>query len=167
MSKWNKFSNIVYLVIEGGDSGMDLLAARETDDAAKKLSMILKHKVRIYLSKLVCKSVFSLSVKLAVVAPASYGSTVAQDLSTVAASKTRQKLWERAYGSLDKALQRGAGLAFFRSVFPVRESTTSDGKWDSEESPLKLRLLLSAWQGHKYLASWRTTYIHRVVHLVR
>ena len=86
------------------------------------------------------------------VAPASYGSTVAQDLSTVAASKTRQRLWERAYGSLDKALQKGAGLAFFRSVFPVKESTTSDSRWDTEESPLKLRLLLSAWQGHQTLA---------------
>ena len=86
------------------------------------------------------------------VAPASYGSTVAQDLSTVAASKTRQRLWERAYGSLDKALQKGAGLAFFRSVFPVKESTTSDSIWDAEESPLKLKILLSAWQGHETLA---------------
>ena len=86
------------------------------------------------------------------VAPASYGSTVAQDLSTVAASKTRQRLWERAYGSLDKALQKGAGLAFFRSVFPVKESPTSDSRVDTEDCPLKLRLLLSAWQGHQTLA---------------
>ena len=87
------------------------------------------------------------------VAPASYGSTVAQDLSTVAASKTRQKLWERAYGSLDKALQKGAGIAFFRSVFPVKESATAY-QWDSEESPLKLKLLLSAWQGRKPWRLW-------------
>ena len=96
------------------------------------------------------------------VAPASYGSTVAQDLSTVAASKTRQKLWERAYGSLDKALQKGAGIAFFRSVFPVKESATADQffvltGWDSEESPLKLRLLLSAWQGRKPWRLWTLT----------
>ena len=47
MSKWNKFSNVVCLVLEGGSCGMDLLTAREKDDAAKKLSMLLKHKVRI------------------------------------------------------------------------------------------------------------------------
>ena len=84
------------------------------------------------------------------VAPGSYGSTVAQDLATVAASKNRQRLWERAYGSLDKALEKGAGFAFFRSVFPVRESTAPGSgalRPDAEGSPLKLRLLLSAWQG--------------------
>ena len=45
MSKWNKFSNIVCLVMEGGNSGMDLLAARETVETAAKLSKLLKHKV--------------------------------------------------------------------------------------------------------------------------
>ena len=81
------------------------------------------------------------------VAPGSYGSTVAQDLATVAASKNRQRLWERAYGSLDKALEKGAGFAFFRSVFPVKETGNSSLQPDAEGSPLKLRLLLSAWQG--------------------
>ena len=48
MSKWNKFSNIVCLVMECGNSGMDLLTARENDENAKKLSMLLKHKVAIF-----------------------------------------------------------------------------------------------------------------------
>ena len=45
MLKWNKFSNVVCLVIEGGNSAMDLLTARDTDESANKLSCLFKHKV--------------------------------------------------------------------------------------------------------------------------
>ena len=46
MLKWNKFSNVVCLVIEGGNSAMDLLTARDTDESANKLSCLFKYKVQ-------------------------------------------------------------------------------------------------------------------------
>jgi hypothetical protein len=70
VTKWNKFSNVVCVVVDNGFTGDELLYARDSIDAAKKLDALLKFKVEV-------------------VSPASYGSTPAQDLSLVAASKTR------------------------------------------------------------------------------
>jgi RNA exonuclease 1 len=52
---------------------------------------------------------------------------------------------EKVYGCLADVLEKGAAFKFYRSVFPVRKDPA---KVDLPEQdlPLKLRLLLSAWQ---------------------
>ncbi len=134
VDKWNKFANVVCVVAENcGFTGEELLTARDVEGPARRLDGLLKH-------------------KLAVVSPASYDSTFAQDLMMVAASNKRKRMLESAYGSLSDALDKGAAFNFHRSVFPMKKDVgvgTSPSKepiLTTTDHPLRMRLLLSARQ---------------------
>ena len=84
---------------------------------------------------------------LEVTSPASYSSSMAEELALMPLTVSHKKRLIEEYGSLENSMEKGEAFKAFRSIFPVSvsESKTKDVS-SSEKECLKLRLLLSATQ---------------------
>jgi len=118
LAKWNRLSNLVVLVVEG----LGLPAA----DKPWIPNMPL----------------------LEVVAPASYGSSVAEELALLPLTVRHKKKLIEEFGSLENSLEQGEAFKAFRSIFPVKvaEASTSPSPSATPSDAMKVRLLLSASQ---------------------
>jgi len=116
LTKWNRLSNLVVLVIEG-------LGVNHLEGWPSKMPL------------------------LEVTSPASYSSSMAEELALMPLTVSHKKRLIEEYGSLENSMEKGEAFKAFRSIFPVSvsESKTKDVS-SSEKECLKLRLLLSATQ---------------------
>jgi len=115
LSKWNRLTNLVVLVIEG--LGVDQLEGWPT--------MPL----------------------LEVTSPASYSSSMAEELALMPLTVSHKKRLIEEFGSLENSMEKGEAFKAFRSIFPITVNETKMSKEEkSEKECLKLRLLLSATQ---------------------
>ena len=87
-----------------------------------------------------------------VVSPASYHSTVAEELALLPLTVTHKKKLIEQFGSLESALEKDEAFKAFRSIFPVRK-VEKEIKVEKgivvdtvKNECLKLKLLLSATQ---------------------
>ena len=117
MSKWNRLSNMVMLVLEG--VGMENYTSYE-----KSAAWMRKH----------------IPDMVEVISPSSYHSSVVEELSMLPLTVMHKEKLIKKFGSLESALEKDEAFKAFRSIFPVKfESKT-------KSSSLKLSLLLSATQ---------------------
>ena len=115
LTKWNRLTNLVVLVIEG--LGVDQLEGWPT--------MPL----------------------LEVTSPASYSSSMAEELALMPLTVSHKKRLIEEFGSLENSMEKGEAFKAFRSIFPITVNETKMSKEEkSEKECLKLRLLLSATQ---------------------
>lgn len=116
LAKWNRLSNLVVLVVEG----LGLPAAMEPWIPNMPL--------------------------LEVVAPASYGSSVAEELALLPLTVRHKKRLIEEFGSLESSLEQGEAFKAFRSIFPVKVAEATSTTTSSPSDGMKVRLLLSASQ---------------------
>ena len=115
LSKWNRLTNLVVLVIER--LGVDQLEGWPT--------MPL----------------------LEVTSPASYSSSMAEELALMPLTVSHKKRLIEEFGSLENSMEKGEAFKALRSIFPIAVNETKVSKEErSEKECLKLRLLLSATQ---------------------
>jgi len=121
MSKWNRLSNMVCLVIDNVG-------------------------VEDFLSNNDESSWFNSSIRdlLEVVSPASYQVATQEELALMPVSITAKKKLIAEFGSLESALEKDEAFKVFRSVFPIEVDPSPQDR--SERDSLKLQLLLSASQ---------------------
>jgi len=121
MSKWNRLSNMVCLVVDrvGVDDFLD----------SKEISPWFHDNIGNLLE---------------VVSPASYSVCTAEELALMPISVTAKKKLIQEFGSLESALEKDEAFKVFRSVFPVKFSSAP--KTRNEREGLKIKLLLSASQ---------------------
>ena len=121
LQKWNRLSNMVVLVLEG--TGLDDYTA-----AYSSLGWLRKHVPNL----------------VEVVSPASYHSSVVEELSLLPLTVMHKERLIQQFGSLESACEKNEAFKAFRSIFPIKHlsSKALQGAGDS----LKLRLLLSATQ---------------------
>eukprot|EP00090_Calanus_glacialis_P004236 TRINITY_DN13135_c0_g1_i1.p1 TRINITY_DN13135_c0_g1~~TRINITY_DN13135_c0_g1_i1.p1 ORF type:complete len:630 (-),score=236.77 TRINITY_DN13135_c0_g1_i1:28-1917(-) len=122
LSKWNRLSNLVVLVIDG--VGLDDYNSQTGEDA-----WFSKHIPNL----------------VEVVSPASYHSTVAEELALLPLTVTHKKKLIDQFGSLESALEKDEAFKAFRSIFPVKQVDKEKVKTKSPDN-FKLKLLLSATQ---------------------
>ena len=129
LTKWNRLSNLVVLVMDG--VGLDDFNSHSSD-----LSWLPKHLPNL----------------VEVVSPASYHSTVAEELALLPLTVTHKKKLIEQFGSLESALEKDEAFKAFRSIFPVRK-VEKEIKVEKgivvdtvKNECLKLKLLLSATQ---------------------
>jgi len=116
LSKWNRLTNLVVLVIE--KLGVDHLEGWPT--------MPL----------------------LEVTSPASYSSSMAEELALMPLTVSHKKRLIEEFGSLENSMEKGEAFKAFRSIFPITVNETKKASKEEklEKECLKLRLLLSATQ---------------------
>jgi len=122
LSKWNRLSNLVVLVMDG--VGLDDYNSHTGEDA-----WFSKHIPNL----------------VEVVSPASYHSTVAEELALLPLTVTHKKKLIDQFGSLESALEKDEAFKAFRSIFPVKQVDKEKVKTKSPDN-FKLKLLLSATQ---------------------
>eukprot|EP00092_Neocalanus_flemingeri_P015543 GFUD01016825.1.p1 GENE.GFUD01016825.1~~GFUD01016825.1.p1 ORF type:complete len:643 (+),score=200.69 GFUD01016825.1:177-2105(+) len=120
MSKWNRLSNMVVLVLDG--VGLD-----DYNSHSDTLSWFPKHVPNL----------------VEVVSPYSYHTTVAEELALLPLTVNHKKKLIDQFGSLESALEKDEAFKAFRSIFPVKP--VDKAKMTSPDN-LKLKLLLSATQ---------------------
>jgi len=130
MTKWNRLSNLVVLVMDG--VGLD-----DYNSNTNNLGWFPKNIPNL----------------VEVVSPASYSSTVAEELALLPLTVNHKKKLIDQFGSLESALEKDEAFKAFRSIFPVKSDdkdkvSKSEKKNEEEMSKgcLKLKLLLSATQ---------------------
>lgn len=130
MTKWNRLSNLVVLVMDG--VGLD-----DYNSNTSALSWLTKNIPNL----------------VEVVSPASYSSTVAEELALLPLTVNHKKKLIDQFGSLESALEKDEAFMAFRSIFPVKseekDKVAKIEKKNEEEMSkgcLKLKLLLSATQ---------------------
>jgi len=130
MTKWNRLSNLVVLVMDG--VGLD-----DYNSNTSALSWLTKNIPNL----------------VEVVSPASYSSTVAEELALLPLTVNHKKKLIDQFGSLESALEKDEAFKAFRSIFPVKseekDKVAKIEKKNEEEMSkgcLKLKLLLSATQ---------------------
>jgi len=130
MTKWNRLSNLVVLVMDG--VGLD-----DYNSNTSALSWLTKNIPNL----------------VEVVSPASYSSTVAEELALLPLTVNHKKKLIDQFGSLESALEKDEAFMAFRSIFPVKSEEKDkvakiEKKTEEEMSKgcLKLKLLLSATQ---------------------
>jgi len=130
MTKWNRLSNLVVLVMDG--VGLD-----DYNSNTSALSWFPKNIPNL----------------VEVVSPASYSSTVAEELALLPLTVNHKKKLIDQFGSLESALEKDEAFKAFRSIFPVKSDdkvkvAKSEKKNEEAMSKgcLKLKLLLSATQ---------------------
>ena len=114
LSKWNRLSNLVVLVIEG-------LGVKHFEG-------------------------WPTMPLLEVTSPASYSSSMAEELAVMPITVSHKKRLIEEFGSLENSMEKGEAFKAFRSIFPISVSETKPKEDSSEKESLKLRLLLSATQ---------------------
>jgi len=122
MTKWNRLSNLVLLVVDG--VGLD-----DYNSHADTLSWLPKHVPNL----------------VEVVSPYSYHTTVAEELALLPLTVNHKKKLIDQFGSLESALEKDEAFKAFRSIFPVKPVDVEKAKSTTPDN-LKLKLLLSATQ---------------------
>ena len=117
MSKWNRLSNMVMLVLEG--VGIDNYSNYE-----KSAGWMRKHVPDL----------------VEVISPSSYHSSVVEELSMLPLTVMHKEKLIKEFGSLESALEKDEAFKAFRSIFPVKFENRT------KTNSLKLSLLLSATQ---------------------
>jgi len=117
LAKWNRLSNMVILVLEG--VGIEDLKKHE-----KSRGWIEKH----------------IPGMVEVVSPASYHSSVVEELSMLPLTVMHKERLINQFGSLESAIEKDEAFKAFRSIFPVKCESKK------KSSSLKLSLMLSATQ---------------------
>merc|ERR1719158_837519 len=126
LTKWNRLSNLVVLVMDGG--GLDDYNSHIGD-----LDWFPKHIPNL----------------VEVVSPISYGSSVAEELALLPLTVNHKKKLIEQFGSLESALEKDEAFKAFRSIFPVKTVDKIENvkkREDMSKGCLKLKLLLSATQ---------------------
>ena len=118
MSKWNRLSNMVMLVLEG-------VGLENYTNYEKSADWMRKH----------------VPDMVEVISPSSYHSSVVEELSMLPLTVMHKEKLIKEFGSLESALEKDEAFKAFRSIFPVKFETKT-----KKSSSLKLSLLLSATQ---------------------
>ena len=118
--KWNRLSNVVVLVLEG--VGLD-----DYQNYFSQLGWLRRH----------------LASLVEVMSPASYHSSIVEELTLLPLTVTHKEKLIKEFGSLESACEKNEAFKAFKSIFPIKtQSKKNKLKTDS----LKLQLLLSATQ---------------------
>ena len=85
---------------------------------------------------------------LEVTSPASYSSSMAEELALMPLTVSHKKRLIEEFGSLENSMEKGEAFKAFRSIFPITVNETKKASKEEklEKECLKLRLLLSATQ---------------------
>ena len=118
--KWNRLSNVVVLVLEG--VGLDDYQAHFSE-----LGWLRKHMVDL----------------VEVMSPASYHSSIVEELSLLPLTVMHKEKLIKEFGSLESACEKNQAFKAFKSIFPIK---TVSKKNKLKSDSLKLQLLLSATQ---------------------
>jgi len=121
LTKWNRLSNIVVLVIDG--IGIDDLSTHKDD-----LKWLPSH----------------IPNMLEIVSPLSYHSSIAEELALIPLTVVHKEKLIQKFGSLESAIENEEAFKVFRSIFPVISRKGQNNK-KIDGSP-KMKLLLSATQ---------------------
>ena len=117
MSKWNRLSNMVMLVLEG-------VGIENYSNYEKSAGWMRKHVPDL----------------VEVISPSSYHSSVVEELSMLPLTVMHKEKLIKEFGSLESALEKDEAFKAFRSIFPVKFENRT------KTNSLKLSLLLSATQ---------------------
>ena len=118
--KWNRLSNVVVLVLEG--VGLDDYQAHFSE-----LGWLRRHMVDL----------------VEVMSPASYHSSIVEELTLLPLTVTHKEKLIQEFGSLESACEKNEAFKAFKSIFPIKTQTK---KTKLKADSLKLQLLLSATQ---------------------
>lgn len=127
LEKWNRLSNVVCVILEG-------VGTQEVAENGSELSWLA-----------------ATMPLLEVVSPASYSSSVVEDLALIPVSARHRRKLIQDYGNLETAVEKNQAFKTVKAVFPIKNDAAKDGDTPNkqeveEELHLKLRLLLNAQQ---------------------